>query len=135
MTIFDQHFFFLRYKCEYCYLILFICMNYTDISFCFDIIFHIKGKIWANFIKTVSVKFVSCRNVCFKINESRYIVLFVVSGSIKKLISIDYVNIYLFSIFFSIKFAWWKSLALPNILLLWFINFKNKKNIPLIPKG
>ena len=35
-----------------------------------------------------------------KINESRYIALFVVSGSIKKLFSIDYVNIYIFSIFF-----------------------------------
>ena len=34
-----------------------------------------------------------------KINESRYIALFVVSGSIKKLFSIDYVTIYLFSIF------------------------------------
>ena len=36
----------------------------------------------------------------FKINESRFIALFVVSGSIKKLFSIDYVNIYIFSIFF-----------------------------------
>ena len=39
-------------------------------------------------------------DICFKINESPYIALFVVSGSIKKLFSIDYVNIYLFSIFF-----------------------------------
>ena len=31
-----------------------------------------------------------------KINESRYIALFVVSGSIKGLFSIDYVNIYIF---------------------------------------
>ena len=29
-----------------------------------------------------------------KINESRYIALFVVSGSIKKLFSINYINIY-----------------------------------------
>ena len=36
------------------------------------------------------------------------------------LLSIDYVNIYLFSIFFSIDFAW-----LPRTLLTsWFINFK-----------
>ena len=39
-----------------------------------------------------------------KINEPRCIALFVVSGSIKKLLSIDYVNVYLFSIFFSIDF-------------------------------
>ena len=32
-------------------------------------------------------------------NELQYIALFAVSGSIKKLSSIDYVNIYLFSIF------------------------------------
>ena len=31
---------------------------------------------------------------------------FVVSGPIKKLFSIDWVNIYLFSISFSIDFAW-----------------------------
>ena len=39
-----------------------------------------------------------------KVNESRYIALFVVSGSIKKLFSIDYVNIYLFSIIFFNRF-------------------------------
>ena len=33
-----------------------------------------------------------------KVNESRYFVLFLVSGPIKKLFSIDYINIYLFSI-------------------------------------
>ena len=51
----------------------------------------------------------------FKINESRYIALFVVSGSIKTLLSIDYVNIYLFSIDFSIDFSWWKSVEVPRI--------------------
>ena len=35
-----------------------------------------------------------------KVNESRYIALFVVSGSINKLFSTDHVNIYLSSIFF-----------------------------------
>ena len=40
-----------------------------------------------------------------KVNESRYISLFVFSGSIKKLFSIDCVNIYLFSIFFSTSFT------------------------------
>ena len=49
-----------------------------------------------------------------KLNESRYIALFVVSGSIKKLFSIDCVNIYLFSIFFSIDFSGWKSVGLPH---------------------
>ena len=47
-----------------------------------------------------------------KINESQYIALSVVSGSIGKLFSIEYVNIYLFSIFLSIDFT------------LQFINFK-----------
>ena len=51
----------------------------------------------------------------FKVNESRYILLFVFSRSIKKLFSIDYVNIYLSSILFSIDFAWWKGVGLPHI--------------------
>ena len=51
---------------------------------------HLFVKI-ENFIQNIS---------SFKINESRYIAVFVVSESIKKLFSIDYVNIYLFSIFF-----------------------------------
>ena len=50
-----------------------------------------------------------------KINESQYIVLFADSGSIKKLSSIDYVNFYLFLIFFSIAFARWRSVGLPHI--------------------
>ena len=59
-----------------------------------------------------------------KINESRYIGLFMVSGSIKKLFSIIniyfyqsivFANDYLFSIFFLIDFAQWKSLGLPHI--------------------
>ena len=47
-------------------------------------------------------------------NESRYISLFAVTESIKKLFSIDHVNIYLFSIFFSIDFPQWKSMVLPH---------------------
>ena len=46
-------------------------------------------------------------------NELRYITLVVVSGSIKKLFSISFVNIYLFLIFFSIDFARWKNVKLP----------------------
>ena len=51
----------------------------------------------------------------FKVNESRYISLFVVSVSIKKLFWSDDVNIYLFSIFFSIGFPQWKYVKLPHI--------------------
>ena len=40
----------------------------------------------------------------FKMNESRYIPSFVASKSIEKLFSIDDVNIYIFSIFFFIRF-------------------------------
>ena len=39
----------------------------------------------------------------------------VVSRFTKNLFSIDYVNIYLFLIFFLIDFPWWKSLGLPHI--------------------
>ena len=51
-----------------------------------------------------------------KVNQSRYIALFVASGSIKKLFLIDYVNIYLFSIFFSIYFVRWKMIMSIFIL-------------------
>ena len=40
-----------------------------------------------------------------KINKSRYTALFVVNGSIKKHLSIDYGSIYLFSIFFFNRFC------------------------------
>ena len=50
----------------------------------------------------------------FKINESRYFALFVVSWSIKKIFSIDYVNNYLFSIFFSIDFLSGKVWGYPH---------------------
>ena len=40
-----------------------------------------------------------------KVNESWYIELFLVIGSIKKLFLIDFINIYLFSMLFSIAFA------------------------------
>ena len=48
-----------------------------------------------------------------KVNESQYIVLFVVSKSIKNLLLIDFANIYIFSIFFSMYIARWKSVGLP----------------------
>ena len=51
----------------------------------------------------------------FKINESRYIALFVVIWSINELSSIDYVDIYLFLKVYSIDFFWLKSMGLPHI--------------------
>ena len=51
-------------------------------------------------------------------NEWRYIALFVFSEPIKKLFSIDCVNIFLFSAFFSIDFAQWKSVGLTHIAYL-----------------
>ena len=59
--------------------------------------------------------------VHLKVNESRYIALIVFSGSIKNLFSIDYVNIYLFSIFFSIHFARWKSVGLLHIAYIHYV--------------
>ena len=80
---------------------------------------------WLNKLLRYSVKAakVSCRKkkTCYisfvkvKVNESRYIALFVFRGSIKKLFSIDSVNIYLFSIFFSIDFSRWKGVRLPHV--------------------
>ena len=69
-----------------------------------------------------------------KVKESWYIT-FVVSRSIKKLVSVDCVSIYfpqlivfsnisIFSTFFSIDFAQCKSVGLPKLLISWFINFK-----------
>ena len=63
----------------------------------------------------LAFKIVESLQCILKINESRYIALFMVDGSIKKRFSTDYVNIYLFSIFVSIDFAQWKSVGLPHI--------------------
>ena len=41
----------------------------------------------------------------FKVDESRYTTFLVVTGSIGKLFLIDFVNIYLLSVFFSIVFV------------------------------
>ena len=64
-------------------------------------------RLYTIFIKICSLE----------INKSLYTALFVVSGSIKKLFSIDYVSICLFSIFFSffsIDFTRWKNVRLPH---------------------
>ena len=73
-------------------------------------------------ILSTDMEIVSCKRATLitniKVIESRYTALFAVSGPIKKLFSIDYVNyvnIYLFSIFFSIDFARWISVGLPDI--------------------
>ena len=55
--------------------------------------------------------------VGFKVNKTRNIALFVINGSVKKLFLIDCVNICLFTIFFSIDFAWWKSVGHPTLLV------------------
>ena len=63
-------------------------------------------------------------SLAFKVNKSRYIALIVFSGSINKRFSICCVNIYIFSIFFSIDFVRWKSLGLPHIVYIVTLNFK-----------
>ena len=59
-----------------------------------------------------------------KITESQYIALFVVSGSIKKLFSIDWIKIYfsqsIVTYLFSVDLKVWD----PTSLISWFINFK-----------
>ena len=62
----------------------------------------------SKFLRTASLQNTSsgCYYIFYiKVNESRYIALFVVSESIKKLFLIDCVNIYLFSIFFFSNFC------------------------------
>ena len=51
----------------------------------------------------------------FKVTESRDKALFMVNGSIKKILLIDFVNVYIYLIFFSVDFAPWKSVELPHI--------------------
>lgn len=60
-----------------------------------------------------------------EINGSRYIALFVVSGSVKKFFptdyvnfSIDYVNIYVFAICCLIDFTQWKNVWLLHIVYI-----------------
>ena len=73
------------------------------------------------------------RKLWFKINESLYIALFAVSESIKKLLSIHCVSIYLFSTFFSMDFTQWKSVGLPNTAWSWLINSKPfLSNVPIL---
>ena len=114
-----------------------------------------KNDITTGIVLTISeqtLKQLSFRiNLSFsekmKVHESRYIALFEFSRSIKKLYSLDCVNICLFSIFLSTDFARWKKLfpigwvniclfsiffqyvlpggkvwGYPTLLILWFIN-------------
>lgn len=52
-----------------------------------------------------SPKVIKCQETLLKVNESRYIVVYLASGSIKNRFPIDCVNIYLLSIFFSVHFS------------------------------
>ena len=79
---------------------VFLCQDKNQLTFCLDIF----GK--------------SSRSFLFKLIDSRYIPLLADSGSIKKLFSIDYANIYLFSTFFSIDFDRLKSVGLPHIAFI-----------------
>ena len=58
----------------------------------------------------------------FKLKESRYIALFMFSGSIKKFYFIDYVNIYLLSYFFSIDFARCKKLFSTDCIYIYIFS-------------
>ena len=67
-------------------------------------------------------------------NESRYISLFAVTESIKKLFSIDHVNIYLFSMFFSTGFARWKRLYQQlSFLNIFFNRFSSVEKYGVTP--
>ena len=59
-----------------------------------------------------------------KVTELRSIALFVVNGSIKKLLLIDFVDIYLFSIFFSIVFV-----NIYDFSIFFSIDFAQWKNV------
>ena len=60
-----------------------------------------------------------------KINDSQSIALFVVSGSIRNLFSIDCVNIYLFPIFFKKFCPVEKCGKSPTLLILDSLTFKS----------
>lgn len=49
------------------------------------------------------------------INSNQCIPFLVTSGCIRNLFLIDNVNIYIFTIFFSLDFARWESVGLPHI--------------------
>ena len=81
------------------------------------------------------------RELRVKVNESRFIASYLVSGSIKKVFSIDSVDIYFSKSnvlpvlsFLNIFFNKFKSLGYPRLLILWLINFKcldlKLENIP-----
>ena len=101
--------------------------NKTKISFIL-IYFNFTSDLF-KIVKLVFNGIISClgakqyqadiiAHIHIKVNESQYVALFVFSGSIKKIFSIDCVNIYIFSIFFSKDFFRWKSLGLPHIVYI-----------------
>ena len=62
------------------------------------------------------------RKSALKLMSHGIFVLFVFSGSIKKLFSIDCVNIFLLSIFFSVDFARWKRLFSIDCVNIYFFS-------------
>ena len=88
------------------------------LSFYMDVSFYCYYEKVRRTMRTAVVSYL------LKITESQYIALFVVSGSIKKLFSIDWVKIYfsqsIVSYLFSIDLKVWD----PTLLISWFINFK-----------
>ena len=88
------------------------------LSFYMDVSFYCYYEKVRRTMRTAVVSYL------LKITESQYIALFVVSGSIKKLFSIDWVKIYfsqsIVSYLFSVDLKVWD----PTSLISWFINFK-----------
>ena len=66
------------------------------------------------------------QDTTLKIKESRYIALLVVSGSIKKLFSIDYVKFIYSQYFFQSILPGGKALSYPKLLISRFSNFNIK---------
>ena len=67
--------------------------------------------------------------ICIKINESQYIALFKVSGSIKKRHSIDCIYIYFSQSTVNCLFSFFSTLLISR-----FINFKQKIDFKLMSK-
>ena len=93
---------------------------------CFDLYNFLSFKIIDNANSKFDLKIKEVLQI--KINESQYIALFVVSGSIKKLFPINCVNIYFSQSIanypFSVDLKVW---GYPTLLIPWFINFNWRK--------
>ena len=94
--------------------ILYSSRSLTPISVCFNK--ALTGSLYQVAVKPFRQAWGN--NAIFNINESQYTALIVVSESIKKLFSIDYVNIYPNG----------KVWDYPTLFIPWFINFKYSRN-------